>query len=136
MMAKNPCSTHILDIHTTKFQLHTYTRTHHYIRRAIFGACNTSLLALFNIHSSRQLFAMYASHYIIGLSSEDIIYCHLPLYHSSGTFFVCVINLGLFRAALKSRSYCCPATPPPPQKQRQKELVQKKIGRNSSLVTK
>ena len=124
MMAKNPCSTHILDIHTTKYLVHstaktqvsaTCTRNHHYIRRAIFGACNTSLLALFNIHSSRQLFAMYASHYIIGLSSEDIIYCHLPLYHSSGTFFVCVINLGLFRAALKSRSYCHTTTTPPPQ---------------------
>ena len=32
----------------------------------------------------RQLFAMYASHYIIGLSPDDVVYCHLPLYHSSG----------------------------------------------------
>ena len=32
----------------------------------------------------RQLFAIYASHYIIGLTSEDVIYCHLPFYHSSG----------------------------------------------------
>ena len=27
---------------------------------------------------------MYASHYIIGLTSADVVYCHLPLYHSSG----------------------------------------------------
>ena len=36
------------------------------------------------------MFAMYASHYIIGLSSEDVIYCHLPLYHSSGLFVLFV----------------------------------------------
>jgi solute carrier family 27 fatty acid transporter 1/4 len=38
---------------------------------------------LFESHE-RQMFAMYASHYVIGLSSDDVIYCHLPLYHSSG----------------------------------------------------
>ena len=27
---------------------------------------------------------MYASHYTIGLNPEDVGYCHLPLYHSSG----------------------------------------------------
>ena len=37
-----------------------------------------------NFSFFRQLFAMYASHYTIGLSAEDVIYCHLPLYHSSG----------------------------------------------------
>jgi solute carrier family 27 fatty acid transporter 1/4 len=50
----------------------------------IYTSGTTGLPKAVIIKHVRQLFAMYASHYIIGLSPDDVVYCHLPLYHSSG----------------------------------------------------
>ena len=50
----------------------------------IYTSGTTGLPKAVVIKHIRQLFACLASHYTIGLTEDDKIYCHLPLYHSSG----------------------------------------------------
>ncbi|XP_023345858.1 long-chain fatty acid transport protein 4 [Eurytemora carolleeae] len=50
----------------------------------IYTSGTTGLPKAVVIKHFRQLFVMVAAHKAIGLSSDDVIYCHLPLYHSSG----------------------------------------------------
>ncbi|XP_059094416.1 long-chain fatty acid transport protein 4-like [Tigriopus californicus] len=50
----------------------------------IYTSGTTGLPKAVIIKHIRQLFACIASIYTIGLYSNDVVYCHLPLYHSSG----------------------------------------------------
>lgn len=50
----------------------------------IYTSGTTGLPKAVIIKHIRQLFACTASIYTIGLRSDDVVYCHLPLYHSSG----------------------------------------------------
>lgn len=50
----------------------------------IYTSGTTGLPKAVVIKHFRQLFVMVAAFKAIGLSREDVIYCYLPLYHSSG----------------------------------------------------
>lgn len=50
----------------------------------IYTSGTTGLPKAVIIKHIRQLFACCAAHFTIGLRHDDVIYCHLPLYHSSG----------------------------------------------------
>ena len=72
--------------HSERNEPKSVTTSLHYLDPLfyIYTSGTTGLPKAVNISHVRQLFACSAAHYTIGLRHDDTIYCHLPLYHSSG----------------------------------------------------